>query len=629
MTTAYPPIEHHGVIGDLHTVALVALDGTIDWLCLPHFDSPSLFASIVDAERGGFFRISAASPDARRRQMYLPDSNVLMTRFLTPEGVGEIVDLMPIHEQGARRKRKREEHQIIRIVRGVRGSIPFELECRPAFDYGRRSVPPEKTPSGYRFSTEALSVDLASTLDLSVRGCGVFAEFVLKEGDEIPIVLSQTDGDPLPADSLRGRCEREFRSSLHFWQTWIEGGHYQGRWREMVKRSCLALKLMTFAPTGAIVAAPTMSLPERIGGGRNWDYRYSWIRDAAFTVYALLRVGFMDEARNFIHFLEDRCRDLPPGEGPHVLYRIDGGTEMPEEVLDHLEGYRGSSPVRAGNAAANQFQLDIVGDLMDAVYLYNKYCEPISHDVWTTMRRLADWVCAKWMEPDEGIWEVRGGRAQFTFSKLMCWVAIDRAIRLATQRSLPGDLDRWLAQRDEIYDTIMRRGFSRKKNSFVQRLDGEVLDASLLLAPLVKFVSPSDPRMLGTLDAIQRELESDHLVRRYDPRVSPDGLDGEEGTFSICTFWLAEALARAGRLEEARLTFEKMLGYANHVGLYAEEISLTGEALGNFPQAFTHLGLISAAFNINRALDGKPTGSRHGLASELGSGPPVPGSWTR
>ncbi len=607
----YPPIEHHGVIGDLHTVALVALDGTLDWLCLPHFDSPSLFGALLDSEKGGFFRVTATSEEARRRQMYLPDSNVLVTRFLTPDGVGEVVDFMPIRPPTG--PKRREDHQIIRIVRGVRGVMPFRMECRPVFDYGRRPGHPSPTSFGCRFSSEDDAVALATGLPLALDGGGVAADFVLHEGEEIPLLLSQAPEAPGAEDGLAERCNREFHRTLSFWQSWIGRSHYAGRWREMVKRSCLALKLLTFEPSGAIVAAPTMSLPEKIGGSRNWDYRYTWIRDAAFTVYAFLRVGFTDEARHYIQFLERRFRDLGSDASLQVLYGVDGRTDLPEQILEHLDGYRGSRPVRAGNDAARQFQLDIIGDLMDSIYLYNKYCEPASHDLWMAVRRLADWVCEKWREPDEGIWEVRGGRQQFTFSKMMCWVALDRALRLAAQRSFPADIAKWTAQRDEIYATIMERGFSRKKNSFVQRLDGEVLDASLLLAPLVKFVAPSDPRMLGTLDAIQRELESDHLVRRYDPRVSPDGLDGEEGTFSICTFWLAEALARSGRVDEARLTFEKMLGYANHLGLYSEEISLTGEALGNFPQAFTHLGLISAAVNISRALDGKPAG-RHGLS---------------
>ena len=610
---SYPPIEHHGVIGDLHTVALVTLDGSIDWLCLPQFDSPSLFAAILDDRKGGFFRLAATSEEARRKQMYLPDSNVLVTRFLTPEGVGEVVDFMPIRDAAA--PKGEEDHRIVRIVRGVRGEIPFRLECRPAFDYARETVTPHATPSGCVFAGSRLRIALSTPLPLTLEGDGATASFVLHEGEEIPVLLAQTPGDPPPLDELAARCQRSFQRTLRYWQKWITRSHYQGRWREMVKRSCLALKLLTFEPTGAIIAAPTMSLPERIGGSRNWDYRYAWVRDAAFTVYAFLRVGLTDEAQHFIGFLERRFRDLGADASLQVLYGVDGRTDLTEIVLDHLDGYRGSRPVRAGNDAARQFQLDIVGDLMDAIYLYNKYCEPASHDLWMTMRRLADWVCEKWREPDEGIWEVRGGRQQFTFSKVMCWVALDRALRLAAQRSFPADYARWTSARDEIYATIMERGFSRRKNAFVQRLDGEVVDASLLLAPLVKFVAPSDPRALGTIAAIQRELESDHLVRRYDPRVAPDGLDGEEGTFSICTFWLAEALARGGRIDEARLTFERMLGYANHVGLYSEEISLTGDALGNFPQAFTHLSLISAAVNISRVLDGKPAG-RHRLSAE-------------
>ena len=603
----YLPIEHHGVIGDLHTAALVGMDGTIDWLCLPHFDSPSLFASILDEHKGGHFRIAATSAEARRRQMYLPDSNVLLTRFLTPDGVGEIVDFMPIHLSEGRKKV--EDHQVIRLVRGVRGSIPFVMECFPAFDYARQKPAIGRTGSGVRFTCGNRAVDLATSLSCEMRDGGVTSTFTLNEGDEIPVVLAQADGlPPMPLERLARRCQDEFKATLHFWQSWIAQSQYQGRWREMVKRSCLALKLLTYVPTGAIVAAPTTSLPEKIGGGRNWDYRYTWMRDAAFTIYAFLRVGFTAEAERFMQFLEMRCREIDPTRGLQVMYGIDGRSEIPESTLDHLDGYRGSRPVRIGNDAARQFQLDITGDVMDAVYLYNKYAEPVSHGLWVGVRKLADWVCDHWREPDEGIWEVRGGRHQFSFSKLMCWVALDRAQRLASKRSLPADLLRWIENRDAIYEVLMTRGFSEKKRSFVQSLDSSYLDASMLLAPLVKFVSPSDPRMLGTLDAIQRELVSDNLVYRYDPRVTPDGIGGDEGTFSMCTFWLAEALARAGKLEEARLIFDKMLGYANHLGLYAEEIGPTGEALGNFPQGFTHLGLISAAFNVSRALDGKHGG---------------------
>jgi GH15 family glucan-1,4-alpha-glucosidase len=591
------------------------MDGTIDWLCLPHFDSPSLFASILDHARGGYFRVAAESAEARRRQMYLPDSNVLVTRFLTSDGVGEVVDFMPIETSGE--LPRGEASAVVRIVRGIRGSIPFRMECRPAFDYAREKARIEPREGGFRFSGSGCAVDFQTTLECRRADDGLSAEFVLEEGEEIPVVLSVASRTPLPPvrDLLAGR-QKQFRSTLKYWQEWIGRSRYQGRWREMVKRSALTLKLLTFAPTGAIVAAPTASLPERIGGDRNWDYRYTWIRDAAFTVHALLQIGFAEEAERFMGFLEGRFRETGAGEGLRVLYGIDGRLLVPETTLDHLEGYRGSAPVRVGNGAARQFQLDITGEMMDAAYLCNKYSQPVSHGFWLRLRGLADWVCDHWQEPDDGIWEMRGACQQFTFSKLMCWVALDRAERIANGRSLPGARQRWSNVRDEIYETIMQRGFSEEKRSFVQSLDSSALDASMLLAPLVKFVTPSDPRMLGTLDAVKRELESDHLVRRYDPRVCPDGIGGDEGTFSMCTFWLAEALARAGRLEEARLTFEKMLGYANHLGLYSEEIGLTGEALGNFPQALTHLGLISAAVSISQLLDREQTG-RQSPAAEI------------
>ncbi|MFG2731762.1 glycoside hydrolase family 15 protein [Streptomyces canus] len=597
--TGYLPIAEHGLIGDLRSVALVGTDGTIDWYCCPAFDAPSVFASILDAERGGCFELAATVP-ARTKQFYFPDTNVLITRFYTEDGVGEVQDFMPVDGDTV----ETERHRLIRRVVCVRGSIPFRTRVAPRFDYGAQPHTLRMVGDVAVFESPKLTLGLTATVPLETEGPDVRADFKLSEGESAVFALDQVGGEVTPRRCARTEAEEQFNSTVAYWRHWLSASKYRGRWREMVHRSALTLKLLTYAPTGAIVAAPTTSLPEQLGGERNWDYRYVWVRDAAFCVYALLRLGFTSEAEQFMDFL---IRHVSPDGHGHsgplqIMYGIDGRTDLTERELGHLEGHQGSAPVRVGNAAADQLQLDIYGALIDSIYLYDKWAKPISSDQWDDVSALVDWVCENWDQPDEGIWETRGGRKNFLYSRLMCWVGIERAIRMANRRGLPADLNRWRECRDTIYRRIMKRGWSETRQAFVQHEDGDVLDAAVLMMPLTKFIAPTDPKWLSTLDALTEELVSDSLVYRYDPTASPDGLRGDEGTFSICSFWYVEAMVHAGRIDEARLAFEKMLTYANHLGLYAEEISNTGEQQGNFPQAFTHLALISAAFNLDRAL---------------------------
>ncbi|HEY3991261.1 MAG TPA: glycoside hydrolase family 15 protein [Ktedonobacteraceae bacterium] len=604
----YLPIQDYGVIGNLYTVALVGKNGSIDWCCIPRFDAPSVFGALLDAEKGGFFRISPPdTPGMEYKQLYLPDTNILITRFLTLDGVGEIIDFMPI---GQASRETEHQHYVMRYVRVVRGSLVFELTCRPAFNYARSLHDVYLSDGGAVFRSASLTLALSCIVPLEEDGKGgVYGKFVLHEEQQQFFHLVSASGhDIQPHPHSESYYEAEFLDTKRYWQGWVSRCQYHGRWREMVIRSALVLKLLTYRPTGAIVAAPTTSLPETVGGTRNWDYRYTWLRDAAFTIYGLLILGFMDEAKSFMDWLEARCCGLPDGSALQPMYSITGKSDLTEITLNHLQGYRCSRPVRVGNGAYKQDQLDIYGELIDSIYILNRY-KDISYDLWSHVCTLLDWLKLHWRDPDESIWEVRGGKKPFVHSRVMNWVAFDRALRIARHRGLPAPYGEWTTTSSQIYKEVMELGWNEKVHSFVQYYGSDAVDASSLLMVLTRFTGPSDYRMLSTIERIRRELSSDLHIYRYNPQKSADdGFGSREGTFNMCSFWLVEALARAGYLEDARLLLERMLTYANHVGLYAEEIGVTGEALGNFPQAFTHLSLISACYNMDRALNGSLRG---------------------
>ena len=605
----YPLIADHGLIGDLQTSALVSTDGSIDWFCAPRFDSPSMFAALLDHRRGGHLRFRPVDKEVTSKQLYFPDTAILITRFMTEGGVGEVVDFMPVASATTATTR----HRLVRMVRCVRGQMTFDLDVAPRFDYGRERHETQLTDSGMVFQGPRTSCTVHIVREpgderlvrpeVDAEGA-VHATLTLRAGQMRGLVL-ETDSVGPPRDIRVAEVRQLFDDTAAFWKSWLSRSTYTGRWREMLGRSAITLKLMTYAPTGGLVAAPTAGLPEQVGGERNWDYRYTWVRDASFSVYSLLGMGFTEEAAAFAGWLRDRVRDqVSEAEGPlNIMYRVDGSPDLGEEVLEHWEGYRGSSPVRIGNGAAGQLQLDIYGEAMDSIYYADRRGIQGGHQGWLSVCELLDWLTDNWDQPEEGIWETRGGRKDFTYGRLMSWVALDRGVRLATAHGRPAPLDRWVAQRDAIYRQIMERGWSSERQAFVQQYDDRVLDSSLLRMSSVGFVSPHDPMWASTLRAMDEELVTDSLVYRYDPEASPDGLRGSEGTFSLCTFTYVDALARAGRVDDARLVFEKMLTYANHLGLYSEEIALTGEQIGNFPQAFTHLALIDAAITLDSQLD--------------------------
>ncbi|HZW38720.1 MAG TPA: glycoside hydrolase family 15 protein [Ignavibacteriaceae bacterium] len=595
----YQPIENYGVIGNLNTIALVGLNGCIDFLCFPEFDSPSVFAALLDKNKGGYFQIFPELDGVKNKQMYIPDTNVLLTRFLSNQGVGEITDFMPINE-------KDDEHSLIRRVSTVRGEIEYELKCLPRFNYGRsdhKTVIKENeiifTSNG---NDEAVLI-LKSTIPIEVKDGDGYAKFTLKVNETADFILKYK-GNQIPHQTnIKKYVTHKLFETINYWKNWIEQSKYKGRWLEMVDRSALVLKLMTSRKYGSTIASPTFSLPENIGGERNWDYRYTWIRDASFTIYTLLGLGYSREAGAFMKWVEKECQDIGKAGYLGLMHTIAGENTPDEKNLDNFEGYKGSSPVRIGNNAYKQIQLDIYGELMDAVYLYNKYGEPISYKFWLDLVNQINWLCGNWQREDEGIWEVRGGKRQFLYSRLMCWVAIDRAIKLAEGRSFPYPKD-WKDERDKIFNSIFTDFWNDKLKTFVQYKGSDTVDASVLLIPLMRFLSAKDPMWLSTLKAVESALVSDSLVYRYRHEdAAYDGLKHGEGTFSMCTFWYIECLSRSGQLQKARLYFEKMIGYANHLGLYAEQLGFRGEHLGNFPQAFTHLGLISAAINLNSRLN--------------------------
>ncbi len=604
----YPLIENHGVIGNMRSAAVIAVDGTIDFFCYPSFDSPTIFASLLDSEKGGCFRIDPQIEEVRYKQMYLPDTNILISRYLSGSGVAEVTDFMPVETDG---KRSAYADQIVRMVRVVKGSVTFKVRCAPRFDYARSTHRAERRQGAIFFhpaDNSLSSMALYSTAPLVVNGLDAVAEFTLQKGEQASFAFGCMKSEEFDATDLLApdRVEECFQGTTRYWREWMSKSAYKGRWREIVNRSALVLKVLFSQEHGSTVAAATFGLPEAVGGSRNWDYRYTWLRDSSFSLYALVRLGFSQEVRAYTNWLRARVTDGLSNEtvdGPlRPLYRTDGGNNLAESELSHLSGYKNSRPVRIGNRASSQLQLDIYGEVMDAIYLANKYSDGISKDGWRRICGLLSWLCKNWDRPDEGIWEVRGERQHLLHSRLMSWVAFDRAIRLSHKRSLESPLVEWYDARRLINEDILNNFWNDELQSFVQAKGGADVDAALLLMPMLRFISPTDPRWVSTLARIEATLSEDGLVFRY--RQGSDGLEGQEGNFTACSFWLVECLARSHQVEKAQLLFEKILGYANHLGLYSEQLGSGGEHRGNIPQGLTHLALISAASSLNRALDG-------------------------
>ncbi|WP_246833936.1 glycoside hydrolase family 15 protein [Pedobacter sp. G11] len=586
------PIENYGIIGNLQTTALVSKEGSIDFMCAPDFDSPTLFASLLDSENGGYFAVIPELEDYQTKQLYLPGTAILLTRYFAESGIAELTDYMPISTAAT-------DGAVVRKIKTIRGTIRFAMTCEPRFGYMKEQHSSSKTDNEISFICSSLSQNLKLIADVPLRikdlaGC---ADFTLDEGQSATIVLKLSNHEPIC--DLEWYKANAYHQTTSYWRNWVNTTTYDGRYGELITRSAITLKLLTSIKYGSVVAAATFGLPETLGGDRNWDYRFTWIRDAAFTMYAFLTLGYTQEAENFMGWLHGLCKEIDL----QLVYRIDGSPEVKEEVAPQFEGYQQSKPVRIGNAAAEQFQLDIYGELIDTIYIYNKSCRPITFEFWTLIEKQVLTVISNWDKPDHGIWEIRNEKKSFLHSRLMCWVAMDRAIKIAEHRSFPFPKAEWHQVRSDIYQDIYHDFWNEDLKAWVQYKGGAQIDASVLLMPLTHFIAPLEPRWLSTMEAVKKNLLQDVLVYRYrNTEHKFDGLEGEEGTFNMCSFWYIEALAKSGEVELATEHFEKMIGYANHLTLFSEELGKRGEHLGNFPQAFTHLALISAAVELNKQI---------------------------
>ncbi|HEX5438703.1 MAG TPA: glycoside hydrolase family 15 protein [Gemmatimonadaceae bacterium] len=600
--TSERSIGDYAIIGDCRSAALISREGSIDWLCWPRFDSPSLFAALLDPQRGGRFVVRPAVPFTAERR-YIGETNVLETTFRTDGGVARLIDLMPVASEDEKRYELWPQHQILRRIACMEGEVPIEVICDPRPDYAR-TMPTLRTHGAlgvyYEHRGTVLVLRSNMPLALSIDCSEACARATLRAGEHRDVSLVFSANEPAIIPPLGTEAEVKIETSLRWWNAWASRCTYDGPYRAAVVRSALTLKLLAYAPSGAVIAAPTTSLPEKIGGVRNWDYRYCWLRDTSLTLQALFDLGYLTEAESFLSWLLIATRLTWPEL--RVLYDVYGRTHLPERELDYLSGFQGSRPVRIGNDARQQLQLDIYGEVLDAVYQFVCRGGQLDRVIARRLVELGDTVCRRWREPDEGIWEVRGGRRHHTYSKAMCWVALDRLVKLQQQGhvdvSVP--VDRFLAAQREIEQEIEQRGYNEHLGSYVSVFDGSDVDASLLQLARHSYVDPCSPRMRGTSGLIEARLGADGLLYRY--RSHDDGLPPGEGAFGICSFWAVSVRALQGDVDGASRRFEQILSYANDVGLFAEEIDPeSGEALGNFPQAFTHVGLIDAALTLASA----------------------------